>query len=365
MEGPRAPTTAEFSEVVTFLNSHLRASSQWSIADEYPTTLTLQNLHNFRIIKDQNKILSHALVKPVVVKTRRGLFKVGCIGSVVTSEEHRSNGLSQAVLNECLAVLKQQGCDIAILWTDLFDFYRKVGFELGGSEVSLLIDKPLINNSNLSFKFMDSNKIDPQALYRIYSQHSVGSIRTLDEFEKYLKIPNSRLYTAWTPEGKIDSYAVEGKGADLQGYIHEWGGTVEGLTSLLAHIRNTINKPLTLITPAHSQAIIRKLESLGAKRVDGYLGMIKILNPESLFTKVIRNARQEWGIQNFILEKRGNLFQFGIGEEVFQTEHEADMVRLLFGPQKPSELFNGGDAIISQLDKFLPLEMWLWGWDSV
>lgn len=365
MEGPRAPTSSEFTEVVKFLDENLRHETAWSVADEYPTTVNIQNLQNFRIIKDERKILSHALVKPIMIKTRRGLFKVGCIGSVVTSDESRNQGLSQSILKECLTAIEQQGCEIAILWTNLYDFYRKLGFELAGTEISILVDKPLPVIAP-QFTITQNNKVDPAALFRLYGMHSVSSIRTLDEFEKYLKIPNCRLYTAWTKDGRLDSYVVEGKGADLQGYIHEWGGTVDGILALVNHVRKTLNKPITLISPVHAQNLIRKLEALGCKRVEGFLGMMKITNPQSLFNKVVRNARQEWGVENFVLEKRADgFFYYGVGQNIFKTDSEIDIVRLLFGPTKPSKLHDAGPEINALLDKMLPLEMWVWGWDSV
>jgi len=364
MEGPRAPKTNEFGELVQFLDSNLRNQSQWSVADEYPTTLTLQNLHNLRIIKNEKEILSHAVVKPIIVKTRRGLFKVGCIGSVVTSEAHRNQGLSQSVINDCIKSLTEQDCDFAILWSNLYDFYRKIGFELAGSEVSMLIDKPLLGAAT-SYKIETTNRVDSQALFRLYSQHSVSSIRTLEDFEKFLKIPNCHLYTAWNKLGKIEAYAVEGKGADLQGYIHEWGGTVDGIVTLLNHIRQIHDKTITLISPFHAQGLIRKLESLGIRRVDGFLGLIKVTNEKSLFAKVIRNARAEWGINNFILENREGFYHYGIGNNLFKTDQISDIVRLIFGPQKPSQLHDAGPEINNILDRILPFEMWIWGWDSV
>jgi predicted GNAT family N-acyltransferase len=370
MEGPRAPKADEFGELVKFLDHNLRQEVTWSVTDEYPTTLNTQNLHNFRIIKDEEKILSHAVVKPIIVKTRRGLFKVACIGSVVTSESHRNQGLSNSVINDCLETAKEQGCDFAILWSDLYEFYRKMGFELAGQEVSLLIDAPLKTNSAsdpgaINFKFEKTNRVDPQVLFRLYSQHSVSSIRTLEDFEKYLKIPNSRLYTARNNDGKIDAYAVEGKGADLQGYIHEWGGTLDGIIALLAHIRKELNTSITLISPSHAQNLIRRLESLGAKKIDGYLGFIKITNENSFFNKVIRNARQEWGQSQFILEKRGDFYFYGIGENLFKTDQLQDIVKLIFGPKKPSQLHDAGAEMNAQLDRMFPIEMWIWGWDSV
>ena len=365
MEGPRAPTSAEFVEVVKFLDENLRNQSTWSVADEYPTTVNLQNLQNFHIIKDEAKILSHALVKPTMIKTRRGLFKVGCIGSVVTSDTHRNQGLSQHILKDCLNSIQQQGCELAILWTNLFDFYRKLGFELAGSEVSLVIEKPLPVLFP-QYQIHQSNKVDSQALYRLYGQHSVSSIRTLDDFEKYLKIPACRLYTAWTKDNKLEAYVVEGKGADLQGYIHEWGGTIDGITALINYVRKSLNKPITVISPSHAQGLVRRLESLGVKKVDGFLGMIKITNPQSLFNKVIRNARQEWGIENFNIEKKADgFYYYGVGQNIFKTDSDSDMVRLHFGPQKPSQLHDAGPELNAILDRMLPLEMWVWGWDSV
>jgi len=366
MEGPRAPTTQEFPELVDFLNKNLREQTvaAWSIAEEYPTAVNAENIQNFRIIKEEMKILSHALMKPIMCKTRRGLFKVGALGSVVTENEYRNQGLSQTIIKDCLSSMTAQNCDIAILWTNLYDFYRKLGFELAGSEISLTVDKPLPLPPH-EFKIIQNNKVDPQALYRLYSQHSVSSIRSLDDFEKYLKIPNCRLYTAWNKDGRMEAYAVEGKGADLQGYIHEWGGGVDAIVALVNHIRLATGKPVTLISPIHAQGLIRKLESFGVKRLDGFLGMIKITHPQNFFAKIIKNARQEWGVSNLVLEKRGDDFYYGVGSDLFKTDQEADIVRLLFGPPKPSQFHDSGPQVNAVFDQIFPLEMWVWGWDSI
>jgi DNA-binding CsgD family transcriptional regulator len=202
---------------------------------------------------------------------------------------------------------------------------------------------------------LQENRVDPQALYRLYSQHSVTAVRTLDDFQKYLKIPNSRLYTAWSANGRLEGYAVEGKGADLQGYIHEWGGTVEALLVILSHIRNTHSSPITFITPAHSQGIIRELKQLGIRSVDGYLGLVKITNFENLCAKIKKNIRLEWGIDQFILEKKDNYFYYGFEKDLFKTDSEADMVKLLFGPHKPSTLAQHGPHLNETLDRALEI----------
>ncbi len=363
MEGPRAPLQTELQSVVRFLDSHLRSEVKWSVTSEYPMAFSEGNLNNIRIITENDEVLSHAVLRPVIMKTPAGLFKVGAIGSVVTSTDHRGQGLSTKTLESCLDAARLQGCDFAILWTNLYDFYRRLGFELAGTEMSVVIDQELpLPASNL--KFMDTSKVDPVPLHRLYSQHSISSMRTLEETRRYLQIPNMRIYTAWDERGVLKAYAIEGKGADLNGYLHEWGGGVSNLLPLFAHIRKVQNRPITVIVPQHSQNLMRKLQEHGLKANEGYLGMIKILNPASLFNKVKRFARAI-GVDDFAIEDRQGKFYLGSSEGLFSTDSEQDMVKLLFGPSKPSEIHNFDAAVNATLDRVLPLQMWIWGWDSI
>src|SRR5262245_44580133 len=138
MEGPRPPTPAEFSRILEFLNRNLRQNESWSISSEYPTALNEGNLGNIRIIKENNEILSHAVLRPLLIKTPIGMFKIAAIGSVVTDPRYRTQGLSSQIVEDCLEAARAQGCDFAILWTNLYEFYRKFGFELAGSEISYI-----------------------------------------------------------------------------------------------------------------------------------------------------------------------------------------------------------------------------------
>ncbi len=362
MEGPRAPDLHEWTRVVEFLNTHLRAGRGWSIAAEYPTALTSANRSNSRVIFDGDKIISHAIVRPILVKNGIGVFKIAGIGSVVTSDQYRNQGLSTQILESCLQVARDSNCDLAILWTDLYEFYRRLGFELAGSEVTFEIDRDLAASSGL--RFVEGPKVDPAAILRLYSQHSVTSHRTVEDVRESLVIPDSRVTTAWDSLGRLVAYAVEGKGADLNGYIHEWGGSLPNLLSLFTHIRLTQKRTLRLIAPAHAENLIAKLTELGLPKHVGHLGMMKLLKPDSFFSKVQRHARS-LGIADLILEKKNGKFYFGRGLHVYSTDSEADILRLLFGPTPPSELHNFDQATADTFDRLLPIPMWIWGWDSV
>lgn len=363
MEGPRSPQERELNNVIDFLDSNLREKKEWSISSEYPTAFSPNNVHNIRIITDEERIVSHAVLKPLIIKSPHAIYKVGAIGSVVTDPQHRSQGLSTSIITDCLDEASRQQCDVAILWTDLYDFYRRMGFELAGTEISLLLENPLGASHN-GLRFSDDPRVSPEALSRLYSAHTVASVRSVEDIRKFLAIPRTRVYTAWQSNGQLAAYAVEGKGADLSGYIHEWGGSVTDILALLTWIQQNHKPKLTLIAPRHSQNLIRELQARGAFLNEGFLGMMKILNFDQLAAKIKRSFRS-LGVSQIVLERGNGHFLFGIGEELFTLESEADVCRLLFGPVRIDELDMLSAETRAKLGLVLPLQFWLWGWDSI
>jgi len=362
MEGPRAPTSQEWNTVVNFLNQHLRPNGQWSIAHEYPTAITPTNLGNVRIIAEGGKVLSHAVLKPLILRSPATLLKIGAVGSVVTDPAHRGQGLSSQILQACLAEAQNQDCDIAVLWTNIYDFYRRLDFELAGAEDSVVLqDEFVIPTQGL--KMMKGNAVSPEAIHRLYSQHTVGSVRTVEDIRKFLSIPQSTLYTAWDAQGQLAAYAVEGKGIDLSGYLHEWGGSVSKLLSLFAWIRQEKKSPITVICGRQSRNLVSALKTLpGSVHNEGYLGMIKIVKMDQLLQKIHKMAKS-LGLPNLVLEHREDGFHLGVGENVVQFPDEKDLVRVIFGPFPEIPFLT--PPTVAALERILPLPVWIWGWDSI
>jgi GNAT superfamily N-acetyltransferase len=364
MEGPRPPFEHELASFVTFLSNQLRPNVTWSIADEYPLAIDDSNLNNIRIIKDNENYLSAAVMKPQLMKSPAGIFKMAGIGSVVTNPSHRNQGLSRQVLEECLSAAQAHGCDFAVLWTNLYDFYRKIGFELAGHEVALTIQEPWPEETNHGLRFAHGANVEAEAILRLYSMHTAGSIRTAEDIRKYLKIPNSNVYTAWDDQGRMQAYAIEGKGMDLGGYVHEWGGGVSKLLPLLHHIRVSQNRPITVLSPKHASNLIRQLVTLGASTHEGILGMVRLLNVNNILLKMKKYTRA-MGYEGVILEKRDGRIYLGYREKVYSTDSEADLIRLLFGPQKASHLYEFDEEVKVIFETLFPIPVWVWGWDSV
>lgn len=364
MEGPRPLHEHELTDLIRFLTDQLRPEQKWSIADEYPLAIHDSNLNNVRVIRDNDTFLSAAVMKPLVIKSPVGIFKVAAIGSVVTNPTHRNQGLSSQVLEDCLNGARLHGCDFAILWTNLFEFYRKLGFELAGTEVSLTVQDSFKCPEVPGLRFLNSNKVDPDAILRLYSQHTTGSLRTAEEIRRFLQIPNSRVYTAWDEQNRLQAYAVEGKGADLGGYVHEWGGGVSKLVPLIRYIQLEQKRPITVIAPAHSTNLIRQMKAHGAQEHSGVLGMVKLLNAPNFLTKIKKYIRST-GIEDVVLEPRDGRYYFGYKQSIFSSDSEADLVRLTFGPLTASQMNVFDKETAEVFEKLFPVPMWIWGWDSV
>lgn len=362
---PRAPQNHELSDVIAFVDSHMRKEQAWSVRDEYPLAFSAQNLNNIRIIKNETQILSHAVVKPLLMKTPYAILNVCTIGSVLTDPLERQQGLSSQVINDCVEQALALKGDILVLWTDMFDFYKNFGFEMAGSEISLIINtqfKPLKTRTDL--KIIESPKVDPLAILRLFNLHSITSHRSPEDIKKFLQIPNSRVYTAWNKNNQLEAYAIEGKGADLQGYIHEWGGNTSALLQLFQQIQTQQKREIVVISPPQCKNLIRQCIESGAQQFEGILAMIKILDKSSLAKKAQRMARQ-MGIKDFAIEVHNNTLYFGTSETVYKTDSDADMVQLFFGPTKPADMHQFEKATQDKLDKLLPLPCWVWGWDSI
>lgn len=363
MEEPKTPTADDLTKVVDFLNHQLRPQQEWSINAEYPLAFSANNLNNIRFIEVNGEIVSHAVVKVLLIKSPAGLFKVAAIGSVVTHPQYRQKGYSTKVVQSCLELARQEDCDLAILWTDLFDFYRRIGFELAGQEISVVLEQELKIPAD-GLRFVESPRVDPQAIARLYSRHTVGSIRSAQDIQKFLAIPNSRVFTAWDSTNQLQAYAIMGRGADLTGYIHEWGGGVSKLLPLFSHIRQQFGQGITVILPAHAQNLISHLRQQPVVHAEGYLGMMKMINDRHLLFKTQRYARS-LGIHNLVFDKLDEGYRLGVDNKVYKIANPGDLLQVLFGPRRVAEFTNVDAEVQQVLERVLPLPLWVWGWDSV
>ena len=364
MEVKKANKT-DWNSIDQFLTENLRPNAEWKLSDEYPLAFSDKNLPNIRFIEKDEKVVSHAVVHPTMIRTHYHLFKVALIGSVVTDPKCQGKGYSRAVIESCTELAHQNDCDFALLWTDLFNFYAKFGFEVAGSEIALQVDEKFNPPNKTNLKILNSKKVSAQALLNVYNQHNLKTVRHVSDIQKYLNIPNSELYTAWNQQtNKLEAYSVVGKGADFYNYIHEWGGQVSTQLSLVQHIQQEKKQKITLITPPQCENLIRQFKQYGAEEFFGVLGMIKIINPVAFCKKIKRGARA-LGYNTLVFEHRDGIYYFGSENEIYQTDSDQDITRLAFGPLKPEQIHDFSPETLEIFQQIFPIPFWVWGWDSI
>jgi hypothetical protein len=79
-------------------------------------------------------------------------------------------------------------------------------------------------------------------------RHTVGVDRSVAEFETLLRVPRTFLHVL--EEGdRVAGYCVEGRGRDLQGVIHEWGGDPSAVARLIRAVTARPGGPEWVLSP--------------------------------------------------------------------------------------------------------------------
>ena len=359
----KSPSEHELNKVLSFLKSQLRPKVNWSIDNEYPIAFSGFNINNIKFIETDGEILSHALLKYLMIKTPAGIFKTAVIGSVVTDKKHQKKGLAKKLVSELIEKAQKDKCDLCILWSDLDKFYSGMGFELAGSEEHLIIKKSLNSiTKDPKYRFSNDPKIAPELIQKLFSKHLVGSLRSDKEISAYLKIPKSKTYSLWSNNNELLAYAVEGRGADLSNVIHEWGGGVSHLSQLLIHILEQKNQ-VQLITSSTAINLVHKIkEQFDVQHTSRSLGYIKVLNFKNIHAKILRWARVqgEYHLQTF---HQNDSVYIRYKLKNYQLPNDQAFTRLIWGPINPEILSNLDDELKASLLSVFPLPLWVWGWD--
>lgn len=334
------------SKVLTYLDAELRSEFDFSLETEYPSVFGEfpggESLH----CSWDGEIVSHvALVARHFIHPSYSL-RVGLIGSVVTSEPFRGRGLGRSLIDQALARLKQKGCAIALLWSDRDSFYSKSGFVRAGAERTAqvspqptgLIDGPAM------IEFDRQKHLG--ALWRLYSQKTFRFDRSLEEQRRLVSIPRTRVLVTEVA-GRVTAYVAVGKGADFQGYVHEWGGDPLHVGSMLLRLAQELPKDqkLGVIAPASEANLFGiPLESSSVAT----LAWIHVLDPRALravYFQMLKTSDVSFRWDSF----SHSLF-FGSRKVRLETPQDHALGILGSGQQPES-----GPV----------LPFFVWGWDSI
>lgn len=311
-------------ELESLLNQAFSVSSGATFFDDFPVWDERHGLQVNRIgaFRGQ-KLISCASVRLASLKTPTGPLPVALIGCVATHKDWRGHGLASETVSRAVAWAKNGGAVAAFLWGSEHRLYRRQGFELCGEQVRV----PL---KNIEFIDVDDSVNVKQGwspdLMKVLQKREGGLVVSNSD-EAWLSSHKNVNWYFTTNHGEVEAYLAVGRGIDLEGLIHEWGGRRESLIRLLNIVRRS-NPHLELLG---SPALFRRYEIRFDPTTVEFLCMAKVFEPSKLFS-----AFRPLGT-----------FDFSFMDEL-------SIVRVLLGPVSVLNIQNG----------FLPLPVWIWGLDG-
>jgi hypothetical protein len=177
--------------------------------------------------------------------------KVALIGNVATHTDYQGQGLMRRLMSYLWEHGQSLGVEACLLWSDLHEFYGKLGYHLVGSEQRAVFSaqKILAVDTTMSIEVhSDVTERELEMYLRLRPKVAKTLLRSAEEFRTLLRIPDMALLTSEDHSG----YALVGKGCDMGGVIHEWGAEDPSflLSCMQFLLRQTGWQQVMLLAPA-------------------------------------------------------------------------------------------------------------------
>jgi hypothetical protein len=303
------------------------------IASEYPLVLGPEGTKNSICVRrkgeqnDRDNVIAHAnmWLRKMLPESQDASFpqvRLAFVGNVATDRREQGKGWMKALLAEVERRALIQSADAIVLWSDLADFYQKMGFTPSGKELRVTLSTKKLCEGNRSTVWVPegyhTGKLPQDLIRRIFELRSIGFKkpffqveRSVHEFSELLKIPDLALFVGHgatsdsaipLDQRPIDFFFMVGKGADMQGVIHEWGCTnirdLMGAAGFVAQ-KSNLEEIMILVPPALEESRLAELQQSSTRVEQHAMVWVKALKPETR-TLVDRALRDGfiWGLDS-------------------------------------------------------------------
>lgn len=255
------------------------------IQEEYPLVLSAADTRYSYCMKRGERLCSHANLWPrrVVDPQGRELFRIGLVGNVATDPELQGQGLMKQLMAELSDVARSEQLDALILWSDLTQFYHKLGFSSVGKEFRFGFHS-LTKNPPMAADIQVNPSLDDELLDQMIAIRPSVPLtleRSRDEFRTLLRIPWLDVFV-WQKAGRLKAYAISGKGYDMLGVIHEWGvADQRDLKALVHFVAGYLELEQTLLLGpgSLSEGLRKELKSFASQSEKLPMALIKCIKP--------------------------------------------------------------------------------------
>ncbi|MGK5087509.1 GNAT family N-acetyltransferase [Bdellovibrionota bacterium FG-2] len=313
-------------QFLALLNGAFEVPQGSSFFDDFPVWGEASGLEAARRLRlggvVDGKLVSAAAVRLGKMRTTSGeLISVALLGAVATDPAYRGKGYASLVVEQAVQWAERSGAFLVLLWGSEHAMYRRLDFELCGSQA-------LVPLEPLRSQGLKLNSGWVPALWDMVLKNRQGGL-VLESSDRQWFEAHRNVAWFWVGEkNRPQAYAALGRGIDMSGIVHEWGGERESLQGLLVSLGELRTGSMILGPSA-------RLREMGFQVAqEEYLCLARVLNREALFRAFMRAPAPE--------SVRG--------------ARAVDLPRIFFGPS--SELLAAG-----QLDG-LPVPLWVWGLDA-
>ena len=313
------------------------------------------------VIERDGKVVSSLAILTRTLLLSDERVPVGLIGSVVTDPDYRGLGLASDLLSRAENELRGQGALLAMLWADEEAFYRARGYTSVGTELDYRITRGFRAWLPLTSGVRPAVPQDVARMHELYCEQAERVDRNPRETRALILGPGIRALVHETG-GEIDAYALEGRGEDLGGVIHEWAGSLFAVLACIAAQLDHLGPQddgLWCLVPANQFEMQAALNAMEVPGVLGVLGMAKLLDlplAADWFNRVTPTQVRA--------EVDGEVVQVhGAGGEILLNQEQ--LLSALIPPKAKREIVASIENQLGVELPNLPQQPFLWGLDSI
>ncbi|MBS1984044.1 MAG: GNAT family N-acetyltransferase [Bdellovibrionales bacterium] len=348
-------------------------SAQISLEDEFALLLDPSNAARSVVLVSENQAIAHAAYRVFDVQLPGQKTPLRCagIGLVVTDEAHRGQGHAKRIQLEIERRAREEGCVLAVLWSDLTDFYSRLDYVVVGSELQWHLEGEelrILRQRLQAEREPAAQKLSVEAITSLaptrtlYNQLATGPERSSSIYDRFLTFPDTYGFLA-AAGAQPAGYAFMGKARDLRDTVHELVGKPESVAPLLAACAERAQKALRVHQPLRSPLQAELEHWLGpAERCA--LAFFKVLDVKALARWLESSGTLPTGTR-ILVGAKGQIEIAAPSGIFFETDDAAHLLQLFLGPWEPRELEDLPPLIVEKLTGTRLPALYFWGFDSV
>ena len=264
---------SEREDVARLLSRWTNTSGDYTLRQTFPQVYRANGHANLFGLFDNRRLLSHAAVHQVRLIGPQGAIRTGLIGAVATDPEARGRGLASHLLSEVITWCRTQELDSAMLWSQRWGFYERLGFRPAGRQEEVLLRA---QPGSVDPGIRPASVRDIVSILDLHDVKRTRVERNLHDMALLLSIPGMCTMVL-ERDAEIVAYACYGKGADFPGWWHEMGGTDRDVTTLLCGAMELLSqdRAMVLLPPYRAEfkdllgtRVVRTCEGSAALRLE-------------------------------------------------------------------------------------------------